>query len=91
MSRYHNPAEQFHDWKLREWIDVRGRLEDLFPDVEKFKQALRDFRNYVHPAKQLANRFSPDRHTSRIGFQVVVAAVGNLVSAEAALAKEAAS
>ncbi len=68
-----------------------AHLKDLSPNVEKFGQALRDFRNYVHPAEQLANRFSPDQHTARIGFQVVVAAAADLVDAEAALAKEAAS
>lgn len=87
-SRYNKPARAFHDWKLQEWIDVLGHLKDLSPNVEKFGQALRDFRNYVHPAEQLANCFTPDQHTARIGFQVVVAAADDLVNAQAAFAKE---
>ncbi len=43
---------------------------------------LRDFRNYVHPAEQLAHRFSPDQPTAHIGFQGVVAAAEDLVRAE---------
>jgi len=88
-TRYNKAPRKLHDWKMREWIDVLGQLGDLSPNIEKFGQALRDFRNYVHPAEQLANRFSPDQHTSRIGFQVVVAAAEDLVRAETALAKKA--
>lgn len=80
-AQYGKSAQQFHQWKLHEWIQVLGRLGDLSPNVEKFGHALRDFRNYVHPAEQLARRFTPDQHTARIGFQVVVAAIEDLVRA----------
>lgn len=80
-SQYNKPAPPFHTWKLREWIDVLGRLGDLSPNVSKFGHALRDFRNFVHPAEQLAHRFTPDQHTARIGFQVVVAAIEDLARA----------
>jgi hypothetical protein len=85
-QQYNRTPRQFHEWKLREWIDVLGRLGDLSPNIEKFGHSLRDFRNYVHPAEQLAHRFTPDQHTARIGFQVVVAAAEDLVRAEARLA-----
>jgi hypothetical protein len=83
-AQYNRSAPQFPEWKLREWIDVLGRLGDLSPNVAKFGHALRDFRNYVHPAEQLAHRFSPDQHTARIGFQVVVAALEDLTRASGA-------
>lgn len=81
VVQYNKPSPRFHEWKLREWIEVLGRLGDLSPNVEKFGHALRDFRNFVHPAEQLAHRFAPDQHTARIGFQVVVAAIADLVRA----------
>lgn len=81
LDCYKKPAPKFHDWKLQEWVAVLGQLGDLSPNVEKFGQSLRAFRNYVHPAEQLANRFTPDQHTARIGFQVVVAAIEDLVRA----------
>ena len=81
IAQYNKSPPAFYDWKLREWIDVLTRLGDLSPNVEKFCHALRDFRNYVHPAEQLAHRFSPNEHTARICFQVVVAAVEDLVRA----------
>jgi hypothetical protein len=80
-AQYSKSAPQFHAWTLREWVEVLGRLGDLSPNVEKFGHALRDFRNFVHPAAQLAYRFTPDHHTARIGFQVVVAAIEDLVRA----------
>jgi hypothetical protein len=82
---YHKTPGKFHEWKLREWIEVLGTLGDLSPNVEKFGHALRDFRNYVHPAEQIANRFSPDQHTALIGFQVVVAAADDLLHAQAGI------
>jgi hypothetical protein len=82
VAQYSKPAPPFYDWKLAEWIEVLGRLQVLSQNVVKFGTALRDFRNYVHPSEQLARKFEPDKHTARIGFQVVVAAAEDLVKKE---------
>ncbi|MHB1993423.1 hypothetical protein [Metallibacterium scheffleri] len=87
-ARYGKSPGRFHEWRLKEWIEVLGELGDLSPNVEKFGSALREFRNYVHPAEQLAHRFSPDKHTARIAFQVVVAAADDLLRAEAGIARD---
>lgn len=87
-EQYNKPTKQFPEWKLKEWIDVLGRLGDLSPNIEKFGHSLRDFRNYVHPAEQLAHRFTPDQHTARICYQVVVAAAEDLVRAEGKMKAE---
>lgn len=79
-------APHLHEWKLTHWIQVLAYLKDLSPNVEKFGHALREFRNYVHPAEQLSNGFSPDEHTARIGFHVVVAAADGLILAESSIA-----
>ena len=86
-ERFNKPPRQLHEWRLQEWIDVLARLGDLSPNVEKFGHGLRDFRNYVHPAEQLAHGFLPDAHTARIGFQVVIAAADDLVRASGTAAK----
>lgn len=78
-SHFNRPVPKLQDWKLVEWIGVLERLGAFSPNIAKFGQALREFRNYVHPAEQLAHRFSPDAHTARIGFQVVVAAAEDVV------------
>ncbi len=78
-EQYGKGAPRLADWKLHEWITVLTRLRAFSPNVEKFGHALRDFRNYVHPAEQLARGFSPDGHTARISFHVVQAAAEDLV------------
>ncbi len=78
-AQYSKAAPRLWDWKLHEWITVLTRLRAFSPNVEKFGHALRDFRNYVHPAEQLAHGFSPDGHTARISFHVVQAAAEDLV------------
>jgi hypothetical protein len=87
-ERFGKPAKQLPDWRLQEWIDVLASLGDLSPNVEKFGHGLRDFRNYVHPAEQLAHGFTPDAHTARIAFQVVIAAAEDLVRTLGSAAKD---
>ncbi|MBT9555752.1 MAG: hypothetical protein IV100_06965 [Myxococcales bacterium] len=77
-AQYNKPAPKLHEWRLQEWIIVLERLGDLSPNVSKFGHALRDFRNYIHPSAQLAAKFSPDAHTARISFHIVVAAIGDV-------------
>ena len=84
ISAYNKSAPAFHQWRLRQWIEVLERLGDLSPNISKFGHALRDFRNYVHPHEQLTSGFVPDRHTARISFHVVAAAVDDLAAAHGA-------
>lgn len=79
LAQFNKPAPQLRKWQLHEWITVLTRLQAWSPTVEKFGHALREFRNYVHPAEQLAHGFAPDRHTARISFHVVQAAAEYLV------------
>lgn len=78
-AQFNKAVPRLWEWKLTEWIDVLTRVGAFSPNVGKFGHALRDFRNYVHPREQLAHNFSPDAHTARIGFQVVVASADDLV------------
>ncbi|MCX7732735.1 MAG: hypothetical protein N2248_06195 [candidate division WOR-3 bacterium] len=72
--------KKFRDWTLSEMIDVaheRGWIKD---DVRKFSHALRDYRNMVHPWHQKEMNENPDKDTCKICWQVVAAAINNLVS-----------
>jgi hypothetical protein len=81
LERINRPPPRLEAWSLGEWIAVLGHLGHLSPNIEKFGHALRDFRNYVHPGAQLKAGFTPDHHTALIGFQVVLAAAGDLAKA----------
>ena len=68
-------VRKFSDWTLNNFIDVASELGMLNRDVKKFSHVVRDFRNYIHPYSQLATKFSPDKHTALICFQVLKAAI----------------
>ena len=71
-------AKKIQDWKLAELIDVACQLKLLSLDVKKFSHELRDFRNYIHPYRQMSEDFSPDQHTVDICWQVFRAAFAQL-------------
>lgn len=71
-------VKPFHDWTLAQLIDVASDLEIIGLDVKKFSHGLRDFRNYIHPYEQMISGFSPDKHTARVCFQVLKAALADI-------------
>lgn len=71
---------QFHDWTLSGFIDVARDINILDEDIKKFSHALRDFRNYIHPYQQSISGFNPDEHTAKICWQVLRAAIYDLVN-----------
>lgn len=71
-------VKQFHEWSLAQFIDVSCELGLLKPDVKKFSHGLRDFRNYIHPYQQMASGFMPDKHTAKVCFQVLKAALADV-------------
>ena len=68
-------VKQFHLWTLSNFIDVASETGLLKEDVKKFSQALRDFRNYIHPFEQTSSKFYPDEKTAKICLQVLNAAI----------------
>lgn len=58
------------EWKLNDLINVAHEIGLVDLDVKKHSHTLREFRNYIHPYRQMAEKFSPDQHTVEIGWQV---------------------
>ena len=75
-------VKPFWDWNLNNLIDVSFELGFLKEDVKKFSHSLRDFRNYIHPYQQLSSNFNPDKHTAKISWQVLKAALYQLSKAK---------
>lgn len=71
-------VRRFRDWTLSNLIDVAHELSFVSLDVKKFSHSLRDFRNFIHPNEQVLNKFSPDKHTASISWQVLCAAFAAL-------------
>ena len=72
----------FHDWGLSALIDVAHELGWLQGDVSRFSHALRESRNMVHPYMERVLRDRPDRDTCSICWQVVRAAVSDLLEVD---------
>lgn len=66
------------DWKLVELINVAENCGVISPDVKQFSHGMRDFRNYIHPAKELDSGFTPDGHTAKLCLQALLAAFADL-------------
>jgi hypothetical protein len=70
------------DWGLSALIDVAHEVGWLQGDVKRFSHSLREYRNLVHPYMQRALRETPDADTCSICWQVVRAAVSDLLGAD---------
>jgi hypothetical protein len=71
-----------YDWSLSALIDVAHELGWLQGDVKRFSHALRESRNIVHPYVQRLSQDRPDDDTCRICWQVVRAAVADLLDVD---------
>jgi len=75
-------AKPIHDWSLSALIDVAHEVGWLQGDVKRFSHGLRESRNIVHPYVQRISKDSPDGDTCRICWQVVRAAVADLLEVD---------
>ncbi|TDN97823.1 hypothetical protein [Sunxiuqinia elliptica] len=73
-------VKPFHEWSLSNFIDVSYNLGLIGLDVKKYSHSLRDFRNYIHPYQQMSSQFSPDINTAKISWQVLQAAIDDLIN-----------
>ncbi len=78
VDRETGGVRRFNKWPLACLIDAAHELGYIHEDVKKFSHALRDYRNYIHPAEQVRSGFSPDQHTAEICLQVLRAAIASL-------------
>ena len=67
------------EWGLASLIEVAHELRWLQGDVRRFSHGLRESRNIVHPYVERLHGDKPDEHTSAICWQVVRAAVADLL------------
>lgn len=75
-------TKAIQDWSLSTLIDVAHEVGWLQGDVKRFSHALRESRNIVHPYVQRISNDRPDGDTCRICWQVVRAAVADLLEVD---------
>lgn len=72
-------VKKLHTWTLESLINVSHEVGLISLDVKKYGHTLRDFRNYIHPREQASQNFNPDPHTAAISWQVLQAAIADLM------------
>jgi hypothetical protein len=75
-------VKPIHEWNLASLIDVAHEAGWLQGDVKRFSHALRESRNVVHPYVQRLSQDRPDGDTCRICWQVVRAAVADILEVD---------
>ncbi len=71
-------VKDLKNWHLSGLIDGCFEFGSIGLDVMKFSHTLREFRNYVHPYRQMSEEFSPNNDTLMICWQVFKAAINDL-------------
>lgn len=70
----------FSEWTLQNLIAVSRELGLVGEDVLKHADAVRDFRNYIHPRQQIRENFTPRMFTADMADKVLRAAIADLAS-----------
>lgn len=73
-------VKQFGEWTLQNLIAVSRELGLVGVDVLKHADAVRDFRNYIHPRQQIRENFTPRMFTAEMADKVLRAAIADLAS-----------
>lgn len=73
-----------HNARLQELIDACHRTGWIDADVTQFSHVLRDYRNFVHPHREMRQDHTPDRDTLNVAWQVVTGALNDLATSRSA-------
>ena len=71
--------KKFYEWNLTDLINVCYECRWIEKDAKDFSLELRDYRNMVHPWHQRTKQFFPDIDTAKICWEVVKAAINDLI------------
>jgi hypothetical protein len=71
-------VKPFGEWTLYNLIAVSRELGLVGVDVLKHADAVRDFRNYIHPRQQIRENFTPRMFTAEMADKVLRTAIADL-------------
>lgn len=77
-AKQSNNVKNLEDISLNDLIQISFELGFLKNDVNQFSHSLRKFRNYIHPNRQLREKFNPDMYTAKICWAVLQATIHQL-------------
>ena len=65
------PRNQPDDWYLSDLISVAVDLDIVNPGVDMLSTAVREYRNLVHPSREIKSKLMISAEESRIGFEIL--------------------
>lgn len=65
-----NKTLQLKEWTLRNYLDVGHELGWISRSTKDVGEVVRDFRNYVHPYKQVSHNVSLDANDARLFWEI---------------------
>lgn len=63
-------ALMLQEWTLRNYIDVAHELRWISPSAKDLGEVVRDYRNYIHPHKELTHGVHLSDHDARLFWEV---------------------
>lgn len=71
--------KKISQWSLCSLINVACDIGLLSQNVKEYSKSLKNFRNYIHPFKQLKVGFSPNNDTAILSWQALNVAINELI------------
>lgn len=68
------------EWNLGELLDVAVDIEFINPGAEKLSDAVKDYRNLVHPGKELRSGLKVEPEEAKIAVEVLNMIIRDLQS-----------
>lgn len=72
------PKKAFEEWTLCDLINVANELEILRKDRKDLSHLLRQYRNYIHPDREMKEKHHPDKHTLDTSYAILKGVVHDL-------------
>jgi hypothetical protein len=75
-------ALQLHKWGLKDYIDVAHELGWITKTTKDIAEVVRDYRNYIHPEKELSHGITLEPFIPAIHMRAVFALFGTQPATE---------
>lgn len=63
-------TQQLQEWTLRHYLDVGHELGWISRSTKDVGEVVRDFRNYIHPYKQISHNVTVDANDARLFWEI---------------------
>ncbi len=67
------------NWTLEDLINVSHNIDLIDISIKEFSKSLKEFRNYIHPRKQIETKFNPTDETADICYRVMIGAIKQII------------